>query len=152
VITILIPTRDSARLLGPTLGALAPGLSSGLIREVVFADEGSTDETAAIAEEVGARFTRAPFDPAAARGAWLLRLPDAARLTPNWPEALRRHIAGRPDRGGWAPLSGAPLANLRARLTVRPGPRHPALAPLGAQPPRVWVPLDCRAVWGGDAP
>jgi glycosyltransferase involved in cell wall biosynthesis len=126
MISVVIPTLDAAPVIGPTLGALAPGLMEGMIREVIFADGGSTDDTAAVADAVGAAFLPCPGPPAArvaagaaaARGEWLLLLPPRARLSPDWPAAARAHMAADPGRAGWFPhaRSGGAAARLRAAL------------------------------------
>ncbi|SEA29401.1 TIGR04283 family arsenosugar biosynthesis glycosyltransferase [Rubrimonas cliftonensis] len=138
MISIVIPTLNAAPTLGPTLGALGPGVADGVIREVIFADGGSTDDTADIAEGVGARLVAAPrgrgtqlaAGAEAARGDWLLFLHADTRLSPDWPAAMRSHVATRPDAAGWARLrfdaaGAAPSfvagwANLRARRLALP--------------------------------
>jgi rSAM/selenodomain-associated transferase 2 len=112
VISVVIPTLNAAPFLGPTLGALGAGITAGAIREVIFADGGSDDETAAIAEAVGADLAPAPrgrgpqlrAGAAAAKGEWLLFLHADTRLSPDWPEAMLAHAAQFPDRAGWCPL------------------------------------------------
>jgi hypothetical protein len=150
MISVVIPTLDAARVIAPTLGALAPGLMEGMIREVIFADGGSTDDTEAIAEAVGAVFlpchggpaARTGAGAAAARGSWLLLLTPRARLSPDWPTAARGHIAAAPDRAGWfrRRVSGGPAARARAaagdaaaRLFGRLGDDHALLAPAAVQ-------------------
>ena len=138
VISVVIPTLNAAPALGPTLGALGAGIGEGLIREVIFADGGSDDDTAAIADAVGADLVTAPrgrgsqlrAGAAAAKGDWLLFLHADTALSPDWPAAMRRHMAQRPDRAGWArlrydargvgPAVVAGWANLRTRLFALP--------------------------------
>lgn len=132
MISFILPTLNDEAALGPALASLGPGISAGLIREVIFADGGSTDGTAAIAEAVGARLTPGPrardarlrAAGAAARGAWLMFLDPRLRLHPDWPAGARDHIAAFPDKAGWTPLAGGGWLNLRARLTARPGSAH----------------------------
>ena len=45
--SIIIATHDSERALVPTLAALVPGATAGIVREVIVADGGSRDETEA---------------------------------------------------------------------------------------------------------
>lgn len=137
MISFILPTLNDERALGPALGALAPGIAAGLIREVILADAGSTDDTAAIADAVGAhviggpraRDARLRAAAATARGPWLMFLSPRLRLHPDWPGPARDHMIGFPDAAGWTALAGASLANLRARLTARPGAAHGLLIP-----------------------
>ena len=59
MLTIVIPTLNSAEGLRGSLKALMPAVMQGLIARVVITDGGSTDETAQIAENAGAIFVRA---------------------------------------------------------------------------------------------
>lgn len=133
MISVVIPTRDDARRLGPCLGALTPGLSHGVLREVIFADAGSTDDTAEIADLTGARFMAGASlraAGAAARGPWLLIIAPAAVLDAGWPDAARRHVLRGDRRAGWFPLRAedaglsaaarVALRTWRARLLARP--------------------------------
>jgi glycosyltransferase involved in cell wall biosynthesis len=135
LISVVVSTRNDGPRLGPCLGALTPGLIDGLIRDVIFADAGSTDATAEIADLTGARFLPCAGlaeAAAAARGPWLLLLSPAAVLAPDWPEAARRHLMRGEGRAGWFPCraddgglragAGAALCTLRARLLARPRP------------------------------
>ena len=109
MISVVIPTLNAGATLGGCLAALVPAAMDGLVREVVVADGGSTDATAEIAEEAGARLLVA--EPgrgvqlragcAAAKGPWLLSLHADTRLEPGWAEAARRHMAGHSGQAGW---------------------------------------------------
>ena len=77
--SIIIATHDSERALVPTLAALVPGATAGIVREVIVADGGSRDETEQVADIAGCRF---------------LRLGRAARRT-----ARRRRPRGRAATG-----------------------------------------------------
>ena len=80
--TIIIATHDSERTLVPTLCALVPGATMGVVREVIVADGGSHDETEQVADIAGCRFlssseplgARLKAAAAAARGEWLIFL------------------------------------------------------------------------------
>lgn len=80
--SIVIDTHDSERALVPTLAALVPGATAGIVREVIVADGGSHDKTEEVADIAGCRFLVSP-DPrgarlkaaaAQARGDWLMFL------------------------------------------------------------------------------
>ena len=56
MLTVIIPTRNSEPNLPRTLACLVGPTVRGLVREVIMVDYGSSDGTADIAEETGARF------------------------------------------------------------------------------------------------
>src|SRR6201988_4073462 len=56
MLSVVIATHDSERLLVRTLAALVPGATAGLISEVLVADAGSRDDTVAVAEVAGCSF------------------------------------------------------------------------------------------------
>ncbi|HVT55935.1 MAG TPA: glycosyltransferase [Xanthobacteraceae bacterium] len=97
MISVVIPALNSERVLVPLLASLVPGSAQGLLREVILADGGSTDETEKIADIAGCNFQRAPHDLGArlraaaqsARGNWLMFLDPAARLEEGWTRELR---------------------------------------------------------------
>ena len=55
MISVVIPTLNAAKTLPLTLAALAPAAMDGLVRELIIIDGGSSDDTAVIADEAGAR-------------------------------------------------------------------------------------------------
>jgi glycosyltransferase involved in cell wall biosynthesis len=82
VFSIILATRDSERALVPTLAALVPGATAGIVREVIITDGGSHDRTEDVAdiagcvfhqsaEPLGARLSAAARS---ARGDWLMFL------------------------------------------------------------------------------
>lgn len=133
-ISIVIPTLNAEDELAATLEALMEGLASGLIRELVISDGGSTDRTLDIAEEAGARIVTGAASRgeqlrrgcADARGDWLLVLHADTRLSPGWAEAVSTHLEQCPGKAAWFRLSFrqggtagrlvAAWANLRAGL------------------------------------
>jgi len=92
MLSVIIATLDSERALVPTLAALVPGATTGLIREVVIADAGSRDETEAVADIAGCNFLtvegplgrRLKFAADAARSPWLLFLRPGTVLDAPW--------------------------------------------------------------------
>jgi glycosyltransferase involved in cell wall biosynthesis len=92
MITVVIPTLNDERALVPALAALVPGAAAGIVREVILADGGSTDETAKVADVAGCDFLPGPADTGArlrmaaqrARGAWLAFLAPSAVLQEGW--------------------------------------------------------------------
>lgn len=137
-LSIIIPTRNAAPVIGPTLAALTEGLGEGLVQELILSDGGSEDDIAEVAEAVGARLvTGAPGRGgqlvrgiAAARGAWLLVLHADSVPAPGWAAAVRAHLADHPEQAGyfdlrfdsarWAARWTAGWANLRARVLGLP--------------------------------
>ncbi|MBU4433962.1 MAG: glycosyltransferase [Alphaproteobacteria bacterium] len=114
MLTVVIPTLDSARTLGACLSSLVPAAVDGLVREVVLADGGSTDDTQAIAEDCGARVVNAQGDLGARlaagcvspRGDWLLVLEPDALLAEGWRDAVERQLNAGWDKAGWLPRPG----------------------------------------------
>ncbi len=99
LLSVVIPTLDSAVSLGRTLDALAE--DAGLAREIIVADGGSRDGTVALAERRGARVVAAAggrgaqlaAGAAAAARPWLLFLHADTRLGPGWTQAVKRFAA-----------------------------------------------------------
>ena len=100
-LTVVIPTLDAARHLPRTLDALAPGRSSGLIREVLVVDGGSRDGTLGQAAAAGARVLASPpgrgrqlaTGGEGAEGSWLLFLHADTCLEAGWEAKVRAFIA-----------------------------------------------------------
>ena len=105
MITVVIPTLDSERLLVPTLAGLVIGSAEGLVREVVLADGGSSDETRKIADLAGCEFLSGPADEgarlasaaAAARGGWLMFIDPGAALEEGWTREVGAFLARSGD-------------------------------------------------------
>src|SRR5215468_2482607 len=96
----VIATRDSELALLPTLAALVAGAAAGIVREVIVADAGSRDATAAIADGAGCRVlastrrrgARLKAAAEAARAPWLLFLRPGVVLDATWVDETRRFI------------------------------------------------------------
>jgi glycosyltransferase involved in cell wall biosynthesis len=100
MLSVIIPTVNSERMLVPTLAMLVPGAMSGVVREVMIVDGGSTDATPEIAdaagctvmvstEPLGSRLKRAAT---AARAPWLMFLRAGTVLDVTWLEETARFI------------------------------------------------------------
>lgn len=109
MITVVIPTLNSAADLQVLLPALVPAAVDGLVRDVIVVDGGSSDATLAMCEDAGAVVV-ASFAAAAdqARADLALVLPPDIRLPAGWEERLGAHLTrgGRPallrgERSGW---------------------------------------------------
>lgn len=130
-LSIIVPTLDAEKHLPRCLESLIEGLTSGLIRDLVITDGGSTDSTAEMADAAGATLVTGPASRggqlrrgvAAARGDWVLVLHADTILSHGWSQAVIDHIR---DEGGPAyfrlayresglmPALVAGWANLRA--------------------------------------
>jgi len=134
MLSVIIASHESERTLVPTLAALVPGAASGLLREVIVADGGSRDETAAVADLAGCRFissceplgARLKAAAKAARAPWLMFLRAGVVPEPGWITAAEHFMqaadqldaAGRAAvfrrQNGADPALGDVLAALRA--------------------------------------
>jgi len=104
-LSIIIPTRNEAKRLGPVLGGLRDGMNAAT-DEIIIADGGSSDATRDIAAEHGVRLIIAPpgrgcqlaAGAEAAAGEWLLFLHADTRLSDNWRAVSGRFMAGSENR------------------------------------------------------
>ncbi len=144
MISVVIPTHESERLLAHTLAALVPGALDGILREVIVADAGSKDATAKVADVAGCRFLVIPGErgarltaaAATARADWLWFVQPGSIPGTSWIEELGRFLSecaliddpetqaavfrARPARGA-SPVSEA-LALILGALGTRPKP------------------------------
>src|SRR6478752_497307 len=132
MITVVLPTHNSAARLVHVLPLLVPAAVDGLVKAVVFADAGSTDATLAIAEDSGARVVQATGDvgPRLAVGcgvvqsAWILALGEDLVLPEGWRTPVEAHLAGGGGKPAWIAgrgflgLPGRALAVLASRDAV----------------------------------
>lgn len=92
MLSAIIATHESERPLVPTLAALVPGATAGVLTEVVVADAGSADATAEVADFAGCRFivsdepvgARLKAAALTTRTPWLLFLRAGTVPDPNW--------------------------------------------------------------------
>jgi glycosyltransferase involved in cell wall biosynthesis len=126
MISVIIPTRESERSLLPTLAALVPGATAGLIAEVIVADAGSRDATAEVADIAGCIFMssdeplsrRLGAAARTAKAAWLMFLQSGCVPEPGWIGAAEQFLEAAKADGL------APSAVFRARAKskeFRPG-------------------------------
>jgi hypothetical protein len=147
MLSVVIATLDSERVLLPTLTALVPGAAAGLLREVIIVDGGSGDATAEIADGAGCRFlgaagprgTQLKAAAEIARGPWLLFLRPGVVPDATWVAEVSRFIEEtdlqglaetraavfRPASSSYArPLLIEALALLKSALGGRPLPEQ----------------------------
>jgi glycosyltransferase involved in cell wall biosynthesis len=92
MISVVIPTVNSDRLLPRCFDSLIPAAVRGVVREVIVSDAGSSDSTLAIADGAGAHIVHARKGrgqqlvegAAIARSDWLLFLHPQTALEPGW--------------------------------------------------------------------
>jgi glycosyltransferase involved in cell wall biosynthesis len=107
MLTVIIPTHNSERALVPTLAMLVPGALTGAVREVIVADDGSTDATADVVDIAGCDIvvSKAPLAArlksaaVSARGTWLLFLRPGVVLDAAWLEEVTRVVENAVMRG-----------------------------------------------------
>lgn len=120
-VSIIIPTLNRARLLAGTLEGVAKVLDHSQSTEVIVVDNGSSDQTTAVFNEIKTKFRyldwRYVYEPMPgllsgrhrgakeARGEILSYLDDDVLLTPSWLEGLREGFAD----GDTALVSGPSL-------------------------------------------
>ncbi|MGH6683602.1 MAG: glycosyltransferase [Pseudolabrys sp.] len=105
MLSAIVATHDSERTLVPTLAALVPGATAGLLAEVIVADAGSHDATREVADIAGCRFmasggplgARLKAAAAATRTPWLLFLRAGCVPEPDWVNAID-HFMEASDR------------------------------------------------------
>jgi len=118
MLSAIIVTDESEHALVPTLSALVPGVTAGLLGDVVIADAGSHDATAEVAEIAGCSFiasseplgARLKAAAATTRAPWLMFLRAGCVSEAGWESAAERFIA-----------ASAGLAQPRAAVFRPPG-------------------------------
>jgi glycosyltransferase involved in cell wall biosynthesis len=92
MISVVVPTANSERLLPRCFDSLIAGAVRGVVREVIVSDAGSTDGTLVIADAAGAHLVHARNNrseqmikaAAVAKSDWLLFLHPQTALEPGW--------------------------------------------------------------------
>jgi glycosyltransferase involved in cell wall biosynthesis len=113
VLSVVIPAMNDASGLSRTLAAVFPGMTDGLVRQVIVADGGSTDSTAALAGDAGVELVQSQpgrghqlkLGAEAARHPWLLFLHAGTVLDEGWHRHAARFIAMVND--GTRPLAAS---------------------------------------------
>src|SRR5258708_17442549 len=145
MLSVVIATENAERILVPTLAALVPGATAGIVREVIVADGGSSDATTLIADAAGCRIDVTPGPlghrlrqaAASARAPWLLFLRPGAVPGLTWVEEARRFIE-QAELGRRAGAHAAAFPRKGGGGTPRSPPAQaPRLIPppLGGPPP-----------------
>jgi rSAM/selenodomain-associated transferase 2 len=134
ILSIIIPTYHAMPELADCLAALVEGLGTGLVREAIVVDGGSSDASVALATDMGCRVIvsevrgrghQLHVGAQAATGEWLLFLHADTVLSAGWSAAVLAHVAqSQPhsvgyfklafSRGGGSAQRVAALANWRA--------------------------------------
>ncbi len=100
-LSIIIPTLNAEKHLPHCLDSLSAGLGSGLIREVLIVDGGSTDHTIAMAGSAGCRVITSPkagrgrqlhIGAKNAKSNWFLFLHADTALEYNWADAVNAQM------------------------------------------------------------
>lgn len=107
MISVIIPTLNSERELVPVLSALVPGVTAGILREVVLVDAGSTDGTPAIADAAGCALIQGGPDlghrlrlgVSAVRTPWLLFIQPNSLLEEGWSRDVGQFLETAERRG-----------------------------------------------------
>jgi glycosyltransferase involved in cell wall biosynthesis len=128
MLSVIIPTRNSDRILVPMLSALVPGATAGIITEVLVADAGSQDETAAVADIAGCNLIvaegplgrRLKAAAGKARAPWLMFLQPGTVLDAPWTGEVERFVQ-QPARYGQAAVfrRGGPAASTLREIMAR---------------------------------
>ncbi len=136
-LSIIIPALDEAQRIAETLAAVQSRAAEADALEVIVADGGSQDETAAIAQQHGAqvvtcragRGIQMNAGAALASGEYLLFLHADAQLPQHFDATIRSTLAGNASAGAFrlhidhstlGLKAIARLANLRSRFLQRP--------------------------------
>jgi len=109
MLSVIIPTFNSERMLVPTLAMLISGAMSGVVREVTIVDGGSTDATLQVADAAGCEVavssaplgTQLKAAAAAARSPWLMFLRAGTVLDATWLDEATRFIDESEGSGAW---------------------------------------------------
>lgn len=142
MLSAIIATHESERTLVPTLAALVPGATAGLLTEVVIADANSADATAEVADIAGCRFMTS-HEPVGGR----LRAAAQTTRTP-WLMFLRPGTVPEP---GWVAAAENFMAAAAASEATRAAVFRPSSAANALRPAWAELLTLLRAALGGSA-
>lgn len=100
MISVILPTLNDEARLAACLEPLVPASMTGVVRELIIVDRGSSDATLEIADDAGALIIRTERPGyggiadaiTAAKGPWLLILDPAVKLEFGWEQAAKSWI------------------------------------------------------------
>jgi len=100
MLSVIIGTLNNERPLVRTLSALVPAAATGVVREVIITDGGSTDATLEVADVAGCTIAtddgpleqRLAAAAAKARSEWLMFLRPGAIPDPGWSEEITQFL------------------------------------------------------------
>jgi len=127
MISVVIATHNDEPVIGQTLAALVHAAVDGLVREVILADAGSTDDTLDVADDAGCHVVQAQGLPEqriaeacrTARAGWLLILEQPLPPPSAWQKAAMAHIQDYPgDAAWWGPRALWPLTGKANAILV----------------------------------
>ena len=96
MISVIVTASDDAEALARLLTALVPAAAEGLVREVAVV--GARGLAAEVAEDAGAdRYEASGAAFERARGPWVVGLPLAAALAPDWMAEIADHMRRAPN-------------------------------------------------------
>ncbi|MGB9364780.1 MAG: glycosyltransferase [Xanthobacteraceae bacterium] len=129
MLSVIIPTHDSERLLVHTLVALVPGATAGVVREVIVADGGSRDETEQVADIAGCVFlssgqslgTRLKAAAERAHGRWLMFMAAGVAPAPTWIENVAAFAQGRGQAAAFSAQPAGLADRVRRLFAALPG-------------------------------
>lgn len=113
MLSVLIETRNDEEALARTLSSLVSAAVSGVVREVIVCDRGSSDQTRSVADQAGCHYLAEGGIAAGVEQAkcdWLLLLEPGARLVDGWTEAAEHHVEtmAMPARFARSPIDKMP--------------------------------------------
>jgi glycosyltransferase involved in cell wall biosynthesis len=127
MISVVIATSNDDGTLGQTLASFVTAAVDGLVREVILADAGSTDDTLEIADDAGAVVvtSQGPAEARlreacrAARAEWLLILEASVPAPGGWERSVSEHMSRHASRAAYWGRSGlAPFITPAKALLV----------------------------------